>query len=130
MPQTTATAYLTAWARQDWAAMRQLTSDPPADFTSVNRAAFSNLTVRRASFAAGPMHTNNSAASAPVTERLTLSGLGTVTLSSALHLVLVQGKWLVKWSPPDRRNHGRIRPVFVSDGTATPASGPVTLRYA
>jgi cell division protein FtsI/penicillin-binding protein 2 len=99
MPQTTATAYLTAWARQDWAAMRQLTSDPPADFTSVNRAAFSNLTVRQASFAAGPMHTNNSAASAPVTERLTLAGLGTVTLSSALHLVLVQGKWLVKWSP-------------------------------
>jgi len=99
MPQTTATAYLTAWARQDWAAMRQLTSDPPADFTSVNRAAFSKLTVRRASFAAGPMHTNNSAASAPVTERLTLAGLGTVTLSSALHLVLVQGKWLVKWSP-------------------------------
>ena len=74
-PQTTANAYLTAWARQDWAAMRQLTSDPPADFTSVNRAAFSNLTVRQASFAAGPMHTNNSAASAPVTERLTLAGL-------------------------------------------------------
>jgi hypothetical protein len=99
MPQTTANAYLTAWARQDWAAMRQLTSDPPADFTSVNRAAFSHLTVRQASFAAGPMHTNNSAASAPVTERLTLAGLGTVTLSSALHLVLVQSKWLVKWSP-------------------------------
>jgi Penicillin binding protein transpeptidase domain/NTF2-like N-terminal transpeptidase domain/Penicillin-binding Protein dimerisation domain len=99
MPQTTANAYLTAWARQDWAAMRQLTSDPPADFTSVNRAAFSNLTVRQASFAAGSMHTNNSAASAPVTARLTLAGLGTVTLSSALHLVLVQGKWLVKWSP-------------------------------
>jgi cell division protein FtsI/penicillin-binding protein 2 len=98
-PQTTANAYLTAWAGQDWAAMRQLTSGPPADFTSVNRAAFSNLTVRQASFAAGPMHTNNSAASAPVTERLTLAGLGTVTLNSALHLVLVQSKWLVKWSP-------------------------------
>jgi hypothetical protein len=99
VPQTTANAYLTAWARQDWAAMRQLTSDPPADFTSVNRAAFSDLAVRQASFTAGPMHTNNSAASAPVTERLTLAGLGTVTLSSALHLVLVQSKWLVKWSP-------------------------------
>ncbi|MGH3195362.1 MAG: hypothetical protein ACRDNT_05400 [Streptosporangiaceae bacterium] len=36
MPQTTASAYLAAWAKQDWAAMRQLTSDPPADFTSVN----------------------------------------------------------------------------------------------
>jgi hypothetical protein len=99
VPQTTANAYLTAWARQDWAAMRQLTSDPPADFTAVNRAAFSHLTVRQASFTAGPMQTNNSAASAPVTERLTLAGLGTVTLSSALHLVLVQSKWLVKWSP-------------------------------
>ena len=99
MPQTTANAYLAAWARQDWAAMRQLTSDPPAEFTSVNQAAFRNLTVRQASFAAGRMHTNNSAASAPVTERLTLAGLGTITISSALQLVLVQGKWLVKWSP-------------------------------
>jgi hypothetical protein len=98
-PQTTASAYLAAWAKQDWAAMRQLTSDPPADFTSVNQAAFSQLTVRQASFTAGPMHTNNSAASAPVTERLTLAGLGTITLKSALHLVLAQGKWLVKWSP-------------------------------
>ena len=98
-PQTTANAYLAAWAKQDWAAMRQLTSDPPADFTSVNQAAFSHLTVRQASFTAGPMHTDNSAASAPVTERLTLAGLGTITLKSALHLVLVQGKWLVKWSP-------------------------------
>jgi Penicillin binding protein transpeptidase domain/NTF2-like N-terminal transpeptidase domain/Penicillin-binding Protein dimerisation domain len=98
-PQTTANAYLAAWAKQDWAAMRRLTSDPPADFTSVNQAAFSHLTVRQASFTAGPMHTDNSAASAPVTERLTLAGLGTITLKSALHLVLAQGKWLVKWSP-------------------------------
>ncbi len=99
MPQTTAKAYLAAWARQDWASMRQLTSDPPADFTSVNQAAFHNLTARQASFAAGLVHTNNAAASAPVTERLTLAGLGTVTIKSALHLVLVQNKWLVKWSP-------------------------------
>ena len=101
MPQTTADAYLTAWARQDWTAMRQLTRDPPADFTAVNQAAFRNLTVRRASFAAGRVHTNtnNTAASVPVTERLTLAGLGTVTISSALQLVLVQNKWLVKWSP-------------------------------
>ncbi len=99
LPQTTANAYLAAWARHDWAAMRQLTSDPPADFTAVNQAAFGNLTVRQASFAAGPMHTNNSAASAPVTERLTLAGLGAVTIKSSLQLVQVQGKWLVKWSP-------------------------------
>jgi cell division protein FtsI/penicillin-binding protein 2 len=98
-PQTTASAYLAAWARQDWAAMRQLTSDPPADFTSVNQAAFSHLTVRQAVFTAGTTHASGPAASAPITERLTLAGLGTVTISSTLHLVLTQGKWLVKWSP-------------------------------
>src|SRR5229473_4183628 len=99
MPQTTANAYLADWARQDWAGMRQLTSDPPADFMPVNQAAFSNLTVRQASFSAGTMQTKGSTASAPVTERLTLAGLGTVTIKSALHLVLAQGKWLVKWLP-------------------------------
>jgi hypothetical protein len=98
-PQTTANAYLAAWAKQDWAAMRQLTRYPPADFTSVNQAAFSNLSVRQATFAAGTIQTKGAAASAPVTERLTLASLGTITIKSALHLVLVQGKWLVKWSP-------------------------------
>jgi len=99
LPQTTANAYLAAWARQDWAAMRRLTSDPPADFTTVNQAAFSDLTVRRASFTAGTTSTGTSAASTPITERLTLAGLGPITFKSALHLVLTQGKWLVKWSP-------------------------------
>ena len=42
MPQTTASAYLADWAQQDWAAMRPLTDDPPADFTSVNQAAFTD----------------------------------------------------------------------------------------
>ena len=98
-PQATADAYLAAWARQDWAAMQTLASSPPADFTAVNQAAFRALTVRQASFTAGAMHASQSAASAPVTERLTLAGLGTITIKSALHLVHVQGKWLVKWSP-------------------------------
>ena len=37
-PQSTANAYLAAWARQDWAAMRQLTS--ARRLQSVNQAAF------------------------------------------------------------------------------------------
>jgi hypothetical protein len=98
-PQATADAYLAAWARQDWAAMQTLTSSPPADFTAVNQAAFRALTVRQASFTAGAMHAGQSAASAPVTERLTLAGLGTITIRPTLHLVKAQGKWLVKWSP-------------------------------
>ena len=98
-PQVTASAYLADWARQDWAAMRQLTDNPPADFTSVNQAAFTNLSVRQASITAGTMKTSGPAASAPITERLTLAGLGTITLKSRLHLVQHDGKWLVQWSP-------------------------------
>ncbi|HJY67492.1 MAG TPA: penicillin-binding transpeptidase domain-containing protein, partial [Streptosporangiaceae bacterium] len=88
-----------AWATQNWAAMRGLVSDPPADFTTVNQAAFTNLSVKQASFTAGTMTTTGSKAAEPVTERLTLAGLGTVTIGSQLHLVLANGKWLVSWSP-------------------------------
>jgi Penicillin-binding Protein dimerisation domain/NTF2-like N-terminal transpeptidase domain len=123
-PQATAAAYLAAWARQDWAAMQKLTSRPAADFTAVNQAAFRDLTVRQASFVAGPMHAGTSTASAPVTERLTLAGLGTITVKSALHLALTQGKWLVRWSPatiaPPLRDGDRL-----SLRTAWPARAAV-----
>ena len=76
--------------------MRQLTSDPPADFTAVNQAAFTDLSVRTASFTAGTIKTTGQTAAEPITERLTLAGLGTVTIRSQLHLVQVQGHWLVQ----------------------------------
>jgi cell division protein FtsI/penicillin-binding protein 2 len=79
--------------------MRQLTSDPPADFTAVNQAVFTDLSVRTASFTAGTIKTTGKTAAGPITERLTLAGLGTVTIRSQLHLVQVQGHWLVSWSP-------------------------------
>jgi cell division protein FtsI/penicillin-binding protein 2 len=98
-PQATSNAYLADWGKQDWAAMRLLADNPPADFTAVNQAAFTNLAVRSALISAGAMTTKGSAASTPITERLTLAGLGTITVRSRLHLVLANGKWLVQWSP-------------------------------
>src|SRR5579864_4649010 len=70
-PQTTGSAYFAAWAKQDWAAMQQLVSQPPADFTAVNKAAFTSLGVHQ----------------------------GTFTIKSTLNLVQNQGHWLVTWSP-------------------------------
>ncbi len=137
-PQETASPYLADWARQDWTAMRQLAADPPADFTSVNQAAFADLTVRQASFTAGTMHTSGSAASEPVTERLTLAGLGVITLNSELHLVQQQGKWLVQWSPatiaPQLRQGDQLSlqttwparaPILGADGTPLTTQGQV-----
>ena len=98
-PQTTASAYFAAWARQDWAAMQQLVSQPPADFTAVNQAAFSDLGVHQASFTPGTTTTSGSSATEPFTERLALSGVGSIAISSTLHLTQVQGHWLVSWTP-------------------------------
>ena len=98
-PQTTSNAYYAAWAKQDWAAMQQLVSQPPADFTAVNQAAFTNLGVHRASFAPGTMVTSGSTATEPFTARLALAGVGTITIKSTLHLAQVQGHWLVDWTP-------------------------------
>src|ERR1035438_9699597 len=94
-PQATASAYLAGWDSQNWTAMRQLAGHPPADFTAVNQAAFTHLSVRQASIIAGTMKTNGTAASEPITERLTLAGLGAITIRSTLHLAQQQGEWLV-----------------------------------
>lgn len=98
-PQTTSNAYYAAWAKQDWAAMQRLVSQPPADFTAVNQAAFTNLGVHRASFAPGTMITSGSTATEPFTARLALAGVGTIMIKSTLHLAQVQGHWLVDWTP-------------------------------
>jgi cell division protein FtsI/penicillin-binding protein 2 len=98
-PQTAASAYFAAWAKQDWAAMQQLASKPPADFTAVNQAAFTDLGVHQASFTPGQATTDGLTAAEPFSERLAVSGVGTITIRSTLHLALVQGHWLVNWSP-------------------------------
>src|ERR1035437_6083103 len=131
-------ASLADWGRQDWTAMRALTDGPPADFTSVNQAAFSTLSVRQASITAGTMATYGTAASEPITERLTLTGLGAITFSSTLHLVQQQGKWLVQWSPatitpqlrPGDQLSLRVRwparaPILGAGGTPLTTQGPV-----
>ncbi len=98
-PQDTANAYFAAWAKQDWAGMQKLVASPPADFAAVNQAAFTDLSVHQASFTPGTVSTSGSSASMPFTAQLALTGLGTITLKPTMHLVQVQGHWLVSWTP-------------------------------
>jgi len=79
--------------------MRQLTATPPADFTAVNKAAFTSLGVTAAAFSAGSMHSDGDTARQNVTEHLTLGKLGQVTIGTTLSLVNRGGKWLVRWTP-------------------------------
>ena len=125
VPQTTASAYLSHWATQDWTAMRPLTDNPPADFVAVNTAAFTNLHVSKASFSAGTMKTSGATAAEPVTERLDLAGLGPITIRPTLHLVQRSGHWLVAWSPatiaPPLRAGDQLAVT-----TTWPARAPIT----
>jgi cell division protein FtsI/penicillin-binding protein 2 len=101
-PQVNAAAFLSDWAASNWQGMRALTDAPPADFTAVNKAAFADLGVRHATFTAGTLTTSASGntASEPVTGQLQMTGLGTLTTHTTLHLVQnQQNTWLVSWSP-------------------------------
>src|SRR6201997_2685064 len=98
-PQATASDSLTAWSEQNWVVMKQLVSNPPADFTAVNQAALAHLSVHRASFTAGTLSQSDLTASEPFTETLALTGVGTISIRLTLNLVQVQGKWLVQWTP-------------------------------
>src|SRR5260370_475607 len=123
-PQTTASAYFAAWAKQDWAAMQQLVSQAPADFTAVNKAAFTNLGVHQATFTPGTTVTSGSTATEPFTERLALSGVGTITIKSTLNLVQSQRHWLVTWSPATIAPQPRTR-HHLSVQTTGPAPPPL-----
>lgn len=49
-PEETADRYLTAWTAQDYAAMRALVADPPADFEARHRRFHADLKVTEATF--------------------------------------------------------------------------------
>ncbi len=98
-PGPTASSFLADWAHRDWPAMRALVASPPADFASVNAAALSDLTVKKATYLGGKLQASGDTAREPVTERLDLAGIGLISIKSTLRFVQRGGKWLVAWSP-------------------------------
>jgi cell division protein FtsI/penicillin-binding protein 2 len=118
--------------------MRGLVDNPPTDFTTVNQAAFAHLSVQQAAFTAGTLETTGTTAAEPITERLTLTGLGTVTIKSELHLVQAGSRWLVRWSaatiapglgPGDQLSLQKTwparAPILGQDGAALTTQGQV-----
>jgi len=111
-PQPTAHSYVADWARRDWAGMRRLVDSPPADFAAVNAAALTDLGVGSASYVAGRLKTSGTTAREPLTQHLTIPGLGTITITTVLHLVQRSGNWRVSWTPatiaPQLKPGGRL----------------------
>jgi cell division protein FtsI/penicillin-binding protein 2 len=97
--QDVAQNYLTDWASRNWQGMRALVARPPASFAAANAAALTDLGARQASYLAGQLTVAGSTAHEPVTERIPITGVGTIAIKTTLHLTDASGSWLVHWSP-------------------------------
>lgn len=124
-PEETAGAYLAAWSRQDYAAMKQLVTDPPADFESWHRGFRANLRLTGAAFSAGRVGAGDI-----VPFHARLAGVRDWEYDGTLQLVETERRWKVTWSPstihPALRKGRTIKavtrdavttPVLAADGT-------------
>ncbi|MEV4093277.1 penicillin-binding transpeptidase domain-containing protein [Streptosporangium saharense] len=122
----TAQEFLAAWDRQDYAAMRALTVDPPGDFDEWYRRFRTDLKLSSADFAI----IGGQDEGTRIGFRATLRGAVTWAYDGALQLVEHDRAWRVKWTPaavhPRLRTGTRLRavrvkaeqaPVLAADGT-------------
>jgi cell division protein FtsI/penicillin-binding protein 2 len=100
-PRTTLSAFISAWERGGWTAMRAQVADPPKDFVAMNASVFKSLGVSSATITAGRLRTARSGetASARITERYALARLGALSISSTVHLIKRRDRWRVNWKP-------------------------------
>ncbi|MFC5815334.1 penicillin-binding transpeptidase domain-containing protein [Nonomuraea harbinensis] len=138
-PEEVADAYLTAWSGGDYAAMRELVADPPADFERRHRRFLADLkaehiTLRRhvpnGVFAASAEDTGSVSFTAAV------QGAGDWRYGGELKVVERDRTWKIDWSPaalhPELTGNRSIRlirvqdeatPVLAADGTQVDAPG-------
>jgi cell division protein FtsI/penicillin-binding protein 2 len=136
--QTTLSNYLAAWGRGDWSGMRSQVLDPPADFTTVNSAAFRALGVTRASFVPGHVTVARSgdSATARVTEHFTLPHVGAWSPATTVRLAKHSGAWHVNWSPatvnPSLKTGEKlaVRRIWPSRGQVLGAGGATLTKNA
>lgn len=98
-PRATASEFVDDWNRGDWAAMRQLTDGPPADFVTAGPDAIAGLRASSSTHVLGSVVRTGSGATTTITSRYDLPAVGTWTVESKVTLDERAGRWLVKWSP-------------------------------
>ncbi|WP_237108368.1 penicillin-binding transpeptidase domain-containing protein [Nonomuraea sp. MG754425] len=101
-PEQTADRYLTAWSDQDYAAMRALAADPPADFESRHRRFLSDLKATQATFhrpRPTGVFADGSSDDGVVGFQARIAGRLDWDYSGQLQLVERGGAWKVSWTP-------------------------------
>jgi cell division protein FtsI/penicillin-binding protein 2 len=93
-PRETAAAFLSAWEKNDYAAMAGLTVTPAPDLAARLGAIRTGLGITQARFRLGAVR----GANAPYTADLSLKGVGDWTYAGALTLAEHDRRWQVAWS--------------------------------
>ncbi|MEV0996733.1 penicillin-binding transpeptidase domain-containing protein [Nonomuraea sp. NPDC050202] len=93
-PEKTAEQYLAAWSAQDYAAMRALVADPPADFERLHRRFLTDLKATRAAFRPGEASDGDA-----VAFKAALTGARNWEYDGRLRLVEQDRTWKVAWTP-------------------------------
>ena len=107
-PSREAKAYLGAWSRLDYEAMRRLALEPSPGFVGEHEAMTTALQVVSARFSAGEIDRDGGQARASFTAKLALRGLGEWDYRGSLRLVRRDDQWRVDWSPATL--HPELRP--------------------
>ncbi len=98
-PQATMQDFVAAWNRGDWVDMSQFVEGPSPDFATAGPAVTAGLEATGATHAVGVVTRKGSTATAAVTSRYLLTGIGTWQVQSTVDLVDRSRHWLVEWSP-------------------------------
>ncbi|WP_327087328.1 penicillin-binding transpeptidase domain-containing protein [Nonomuraea sp. NBC_01738] len=128
-PEEVADAYLAAWAKQDYAGMRAMVSEPPADFEQWHRRFRADLKLTGAGFA-------RKGSGEEIPFRAKLDGVRDWSYDGELRLVEADRAWKVSWTPatihPSLKQGWSVRavtesgsqtPVLAADGTRVDTPG-------
>ncbi|HEX2315960.1 MAG TPA: penicillin-binding transpeptidase domain-containing protein [Thermomonospora sp.] len=113
-PEEVARGYTAAWQRGDYAAMRALADDPPADFAERHARMRADLGVTSQRITVASLGSpKDGTAGGSFEASLTLSGGRVWTYQGTLPLVKRDGEWRVDWTPqvlhPELRDGRRLR---------------------
>nr|WP_308250686.1 penicillin-binding transpeptidase domain-containing protein [Nonomuraea rhizosphaerae] len=122
-PEATADSYLSAWSEQNYAEMRRLVADPPADFERWHQRLRTDLKLTGATFKRPAAdRPEQEADGREVTFRAELTGPKPWAYNGRLKLVEQGGEWKVSWTPatvnPSLKQGRSLR--LVTDKAATP----------
>ena len=98
-PQSTLSAFVSAWNRSDWQSMYKLMSSPPTPADSPQSILAGVPTSGTSRNAALPVKKGSAASAALASSYVLPGGIGTWQVNSTVSLVNKSGRWVVDWSP-------------------------------